>query len=65
MAALVIISCCGGENERLGHTVTEAAKDDSRTADLELLCHSLSSTISSVTDNTSQCRRPGRRRLPF
>jgi hypothetical protein len=46
-------------------TVTEAAKDDSRTVDLELLCHSLSSTFSSVTDNTSQCRRPGRRRLPF
>jgi hypothetical protein len=47
------------------HTVTEAAKDDSRIADLELLCHSLSSTFPLVTDNTSQCRRPGRRRLPF
>ena len=49
----------------LGCTVTEAAKDDNRTADLELLCHCLSSTLSSVTDNTGRCRRPGRRRLPF
>jgi len=52
------------ETMGFGRTVTEAAKDDSRTADLEL-CHSLSSTFSLVTDNTSQCRRPGRRRLPF
>jgi hypothetical protein len=53
------------ETMGFGCTVTEAAKDDSRTADLELLCHSLSSTFSLVTDNTSQCRRPGRRQLPF